>query len=108
MAPIDAQPAAPTPVSPETHGKPAAPATQSAKSKMRITVDIDLEVGEDAKDAYWAAQRLGQVDKWAHFIEDALASRTSQLRDELNDGKPFPHRPQRGRGENFAGGRPLS
>lgn len=75
---------------------------------MRVTVDVDPSVGEDAKDAYWATHQAGLVDKWAHFVQEALAAYTKQQQHELNEGKPFPYRPQRLRGERFAGGRPLS
>jgi hypothetical protein len=74
---------------------------------MRITVDIAAEVGEDAKDAYWATM-YGQGVKWAHFVERALEDLSAKLREESNEGQPFPHRPQRATGTPFAGGRPLS
>lgn len=118
---VDDSAPSPPPLSLETPGFPAQAVTdkagpeglsvageKSGPRRMRITVDVDSEVVEEAKDAYWAAHRRGMVDKWAHHVETALRELTERLRAEINEGEAFPHRPQRKTGERFTGGRPLS
>jgi hypothetical protein len=62
---------------------------------VKITVELDEVVVEEAKNAWWAQHREGQIDKWAHFIQDALVAHTDRIRTEVNGGEPLPARPSR-------------
>ena len=106
------------PAAPETPAPPTSPATPETPGKTveqgkrdpghKVTVSISDAVAQDAKDAYWAEHTHGRVDKWAHFVEAALAHYTRHLQHEVRNGEPFPARPQRARNEPFSGGRPLT
>lgn len=89
------------PAIPETPAIPARPA--KAAGRVKITVELDGDVVEAAKNAWWAAHREGQVDKWAHFVQDALAAHTERIRNEVNGGEPLPSRPSR----SLPPGRPM-
>jgi hypothetical protein len=93
--PVDERPATTSPTSrPAASG--GAPATttharQAITTKFSAAVDID--VLDAAKDAFWIARNAGRYRVLGDLVTEALREKITALRQELNNGEAFPHRP---------------
>lgn len=73
----------------------ASPAVSTARSvsTTKFSPNVDTAVLDDVKDAFWVARNIGRYRTFGDLVTEALRDKVTALRDELNDGEPFPKRP---------------
>lgn len=80
-------PAPPAPVVPTTT------TTRVAVMRTKFSAEVDTAVLDDVKDAFWVGRNLGRYRVLGDFVTEALRDKVTALREEVNDGEPFPKRP---------------
>jgi Arc/MetJ-type ribon-helix-helix transcriptional regulator len=81
--------------------QPAASKPQASGRPKKMTVNLDNQLQEDAKDAFWLAR--GQYRTFSAFVEEALRRHIRDTMD-AHSVDQLPRRP----GGSLPTGRPLS
>lgn len=58
----------------------------------KVTIDVDSDVLEGARDAVVALSRVTYGYTFRQFVDDALKAELDRLQAEHNAGEPFPDR----------------
>jgi len=91
----DGHPTAPTDAETATRAEPAPPKRSKnvAKGKSQVTAYIHTTVVEEARNAVMHTMtKAGAPRNLSALIESAIVHELQRLREELNNGKPFPQR----------------
>jgi hypothetical protein len=91
----DERPTAPTEAETATRAEPAPPKRSKnvAKGKSQVTAYIHTTVVEEARNAVMHTMtKAGAPRNLSALIESAIVHELQRLREELNNGKPFPQR----------------
>ncbi|MGK9274538.1 hypothetical protein KXR83_26450 [Williamsia muralis] len=88
----------PAPPPPQQRQQP--PAKRSTKvvpaSKQQISAYVDRDVLIAARNAQYSVQSEPTApDNWSEYVTAALDAYTRSLQARLNDGEPYPARPER-------------
>lgn len=91
----DERPTTPTEAESPTRAEPAPPKRSKnvAKGKSQVTAYIHTTVVEEARNAVMHTMtKAGAPRNLSALIESAVVHELQRLREELNNGKPFPQR----------------